>query len=156
ELESYSSWYMEYRSNAKWRFDFHYSLQRSNFNDLIEFSATTVDTQNLAGSAVIPYVDILGIPKPNLAGATICLSSSATLVCLSSLPLITSLSAPSVPAGSSGFTLTLNGSNFANGAVVNWTQNGQTTVLATQVVNSATITAQVPASLLTTPGSAQV
>ena len=59
-------------------------------------------------------------------------------------PVISSLSPNSAIAGSAAFTLTVNGSNFAGGATVQW--NG--TALTTTVVSSTQLTAAVPAALI--------
>ena len=68
-------------------------------------------------------------------------------------PDITLLTPSSIPALSPPFTLMIAGSGFADGAVAQWTQNGQTTHLATQLASASSLTALVPASLLTTPWS---
>jgi len=145
-------WYMEFDSNGTWHFYFSYLLIGSDLTAGVNFNSVTVDTMNVAGSTIANDPS----NNSNISGGIICLSSSPTLLCITTLPLITSLSATSVPAGSSGFALTLNGSNFTTGVGVNWTENGQTTSLSTQLVNSTTITAQVPANLLMVPGTAQI
>jgi hypothetical protein len=147
-----SNWYMQLDSKG-WHFDF-YRLDTAgpNVADYNHFDAVTVDTQSVSGS--VTQADIA--QDMYLSGATVCISSSSTAACLTSLPLIATLGTTSVPAGSSGFTLTINESNFVSGAVANWTENGQTTPLSTQLVNSTTVTAQVPANPLTTTGTAQV
>jgi hypothetical protein len=63
-------------------------------------------------------------------------------------PLVPDAVAP----GSTGFTLTVNGTGFVSGAVVDW--NGVT--LATTFVSSSQLTATVPASDVVTAGTAQV
>jgi hypothetical protein len=63
-------------------------------------------------------------------------------------PLVPTSTAPGGPA----FVLTVNGTSFASGAVVNW--NG--TALATTFVNSAQLTATVPASDIATAAVASV
>ena len=67
-------------------------------------------------------------------------------------PSITSLSPASKDAGGAAFTLTVNGSGFVNGAVVNW--NGST--LVTVFVSAMQLTASVSAALIANPGSATV
>ena len=67
-------------------------------------------------------------------------------------PAITSLSPSSATAGAAGFTLTVNGSNFAANAVVQW--NGS--ALTTSYQSASVLTATVPASLVQTAGSASV
>src|SRR5579871_1845661 len=58
---------------------------------------------------------------------------------------ITSLSTSSVPEGSPGFTLGINGSGFAPGAFVFWNN----TILPTTFVNGNQLNVDIPASLLT-------
>jgi IPT/TIG domain len=57
-----------------------------------------------------------------------------------------------VAPGESGFTLTVNGTGFVSGAVVNW--NGAP--LSTQFVSGSQLTAVVPAANVAKPGAASV
>src|ERR1051325_3755582 len=68
------------------------------------------------------------------------------------LPSVTSISPSSATAGEASFTLTVTGSNFVSGSVVNWAG----TALTTTFVSSTSLTAPVPASDLSTAGTAQV
>src|SRR5262245_28739904 len=68
------------------------------------------------------------------------------------VPTITQLSPDNAKAGGSGFTLTVNGSNFNNSAVVNWNGTGQTTMFVT----GKQLTAAIPASAIATAGTANV
>ncbi|HZT40922.1 MAG TPA: hypothetical protein VFA07_01970 [Chthonomonadaceae bacterium] len=70
----------------------------------------------------------------------------------SSAPVISSLSPSSATAGGAAFTLTVNGSNFVNGATVDW--NGS--ALTTSFVSASQLTASVPSSDIATAGSASV
>jgi trimeric autotransporter adhesin len=65
------------------------------------------------------------------------------------LPTLISLSPPSAYQNSAAFTLTVNGTGFVSGAVVNW----EYTPLTTTYVSATQLTAQVPASYLTGTGS---
>lgn len=67
-------------------------------------------------------------------------------------PVLTSLSPTTVAAGSGGFTLTVNGSNFASGYVVSWNGAWKTTTF----VSSTQMTASISASDIATPGCASV
>ena len=67
-------------------------------------------------------------------------------------PTISSLSPSSATAGGDAFTLTVNGTNFVSGAVVNWAS----TALATTYVSATQLTAAVPASLIANTGSASI
>ena len=64
-------------------------------------------------------------------------------------PVISSLNPPIIPAGSLGFTLTVNGANFVPGSIVSWrsTLTGNTN-LATTYVSATQLTALVPANLI--------
>ncbi|MCX6694647.1 MAG: IPT/TIG domain-containing protein [Methanomicrobiales archaeon] len=67
-------------------------------------------------------------------------------------PGITSISPTSASAGGQGFTLTVNGRNFASGSTVFW----DGTELVTTFGSSSRLTAQVTASLISDPGTATV
>lgn len=93
----------------------------------------------------------------NPFSATVCLAPpGATASCPATTPAnsptITSLAPSSATAGSSTFTLTVNGSNFASGATVQW--NG--TNLPTTFVSSTQLTTSVSASLIASAGTASV
>src|SRR6266513_515853 len=77
---------------------------------------------------------------------------AATGSALAATPTITSISPSSCLAGSPQFALTVNGTNFVNGATVNW--NG--TPLTTAFVSSTKLIAVVPAANVATAGTAQV
>ena len=68
------------------------------------------------------------------------------------LPSVTSISPSSATVGEASFTLTVTGSNFVSGSVVNWAG----TALTTTFVSSTSLTASIPASNLSTAGTAQV
>lgn len=63
-------------------------------------------------------------------------------------PTITSLSPNTVPVGSTGFTLTVNGANFVSGSVVLVNNSSRTTTF----VNANQLTAQLAAADRSTPG----
>ena len=67
-------------------------------------------------------------------------------------PVTTSISPTSANAGSPGITLTVNGSNFVNGSTVTWNGSNRTTTF----INGNQLTADIPASDLTSAGSATV
>jgi hypothetical protein len=67
-------------------------------------------------------------------------------------PSIGSLSPISRTAGSSGFTLTVNGSNFVNGSTVRWNNSSRTTTFVT----STQLTASIPSSDIVTAGTSTV
>ncbi len=89
-------------------------------------------------------------------------SNALTFSITSPLTLtLTSLSPSSAPAGSPGFTITVNGSGFVYGAATSSTVVGTVVTwngspLATTFVSTTQLTAAVPANLLTTAGTAAV
>jgi hypothetical protein len=68
------------------------------------------------------------------------------------LPSVSSISPSSAIAGGAPFTLTVTGSNFVSGSVVNWAG----TALTTTFGSSTSLSASVPASNLSTAGTAQI
>ncbi|HZS44035.1 MAG TPA: hypothetical protein VFC63_02955 [Blastocatellia bacterium] len=71
---------------------------------------------------------------------------------MSSPPSTSSVSPSSATVGSAGFSLTVNGSNFVNGDIVQWNGSSRTTAF----VNSSQLTATIPASDLLLVGSFNV
>jgi len=67
-------------------------------------------------------------------------------------PSLTGLIPDSATAGSSAFTLTVNGSNFVSGATVRWAGSGRPTTF----VNSAQLTAEISQADIATAGTVTV
>ena len=70
----------------------------------------------------------------------------------SNMPAISQLNPGSANAGDAAFTLTVNGSNFASRAVVNWNGTAQTTTYMT----NGQLTIAVPAAAVTTAATIQI
>ncbi|MCL4487612.1 MAG: Ig-like domain repeat protein [Chloroflexi bacterium] len=68
------------------------------------------------------------------------------------VPTLTALSRTTSSQGSPGFTLTVTGSNFISGSVVQWKGNG----LTTSFVSATQLSATVPNTLLSSAGSASI
>ena len=68
-------------------------------------------------------------------------SNAITFTVNNPVPAMASLSPSSVTAGGSAFTLTVNGSNFVNGSVVNWNGSGRNTTYISSTQLQAAITA---------------
>jgi len=85
-------------------------------------------------------------------------SSSATFTITPPLmPSITTLSPNGAEAGSSDVTMTVTGTNFIHASVVQWTPaGGSETDLATAYQSSTSLTAVIPAALITDVGTATV
>jgi hypothetical protein len=62
----------------------------------------------------------------------------------------------SAATGSSGITLSITGTNFSTGSVVQWNTGGTPTALTTGYIGATQLTALVPASLLTSPTTALI
>jgi sugar lactone lactonase YvrE len=87
-------------------------------------------------------------PEPG-GGASNALAFSITAQ--NPAPVITGLT-PGTAAVGAGFTLTVTGTGFINGSVVRWNDSNRPTTF----VNDTTLTAQIPASDLTTTGQAEI
>ena len=112
------------------------------FVSSIQLTATvTAGLIAAVGSASITVQDPIGGP-----------SSAAQFPITAPTPTITTLSPNSATAGGNGFTLTVNGTNFLTGAVVNWNGAPQTTTF----VNGTQVTAAIPAALIASGGSASI
>ena len=70
------------------------------------------------------------------------------------MPAISQLSPGSTTSGSAAFTLTVNGSNFGSKSVVNW--NGVAQTASTTFVTNNQLMVAIPASMITSPGKAQI
>jgi hypothetical protein len=68
------------------------------------------------------------------------------------IPVTTSLSPSAADAGGAGFTLTVDGSNFVTGSVVQWNGADRTTTF----VSDTQLTADIPAADITVAGTASV
>lgn len=81
-------------------------------------------------------------------------SSNSTPPVAGTVPAITQLSPDSAAAGDAAFMLTVNGSNFATKAVVNW--NGVAQTVGTTYVSANQLTVAVPASAIGTAGTVPI
>src|SRR5439155_318525 len=73
----------------------------------------------------------------------------------STKPTVSSISPTSATAGGASFTLTVVGTNFVSGALVQWV--GSTTgSISTTLVSSSQLQAMIPSTLLTAAGTVQV
>lgn len=71
-------------------------------------------------------------------------------------PILIGVASSTLVAGAGSTTITVTGQDFVAASVVEWTQNGVTTDLATSYIDDRRMTALVPASLLQTAGAATV
>jgi Domain of unknown function (DUF4214) len=119
-------------------------------NRTTTFASSTQLTAQLA-AADIANVGVIPITvfSPTPGGGT---SSALNLNVNNPAPVITNLAPASVPAGNIAFTLTVNGSNFASGAVVKFNGSDRTTSFG----SSAQVTAQITAADVAAAGTFQV
>ncbi len=96
-----------------------------------------------AGTATVTVVN------PTPGGGT---SNTQTFTINNPVPTTTSLSPTSTTVGGSGFTLTINGTNFINGSTVNWNGSSRTTTY----VSSNQLTAAILSSDIASVGTASV
>jgi DNA/RNA endonuclease G (NUC1) len=90
-------------------------------------------------------------PTPG-GGTSSALTFTVNAVANNPVPVLSSISPASCTAGSSAFTLTVNGSSFISSSVVKW--NG--TALTTTYSSATKLTASVPAANVASAGSAAV
>jgi hypothetical protein len=116
--------------------------------------AQVLSSTSLLAAATMKYPDALGEwwimacnPPPG-GGCSERVSFYITEASFMSAPFLTSLSPGSVSPGSRSFTLTVNGSNFKSGAVVNF----RSTPLMTTFVSKTQLRVTVPASLIRIAG----
>ena len=91
-----------------------------------------------SGSAVISVTDLWAMSNP--------------LTYTALLPTITTLSPAFWLIGGPDFTLTVNGSNFSGGSLVQWNGN----VLTTKLVSATQLTAAVPSGTIASAGAANL
>ncbi|HEV2468081.1 MAG TPA: hypothetical protein VGS78_02725 [Candidatus Sulfotelmatobacter sp.] len=70
------------------------------------------------------------------------------------MPAISQLNPDNATAGGNGFTMTVNGSNFAAKAVVNWNGTAQTS--GTAYVSGNQLTVAIPSGMIATSGTVQI
>jgi hypothetical protein len=109
------------------------------------------------GQKSLPNLGRYGIVSAMKYGSLICLSailaSFSALAQSNPVPLVNQPLVPmTLPPGGSSFTLTVNGTGFVSGSVVDW--NGAP--LATTFVSGSQLTASVPASEIASAGTASV
>ncbi|SHI91508.1 hypothetical protein SAMN02745146_1901 [Hymenobacter daecheongensis DSM 21074] len=125
-------------------------------------SATAVTFNGLAAvftvvnattiTATVPTGATSGTIAVTTPGGTVTSASSFTVIQPNPAPAITSLSPNTAVAGSAAFTLTVNGTGFITGSVVNF--NGA--ALVTTFVSATQLTAAVPATAVATAGTYNV
>ncbi len=120
--------------------------------------ATTFQTATALQAAVPAAL----LASPGSAAVTVVnpatpASAPLTFTITSPAPTLTSITPATAVAGSAALTIQLNGTNFTQAAVVQWTpQGGAETNLATTFQSATALQAVVPAALLTAPETVSV
>ena len=111
--------------------------------------ATSLTAAITAADIATPGTANVSVTTPAPGGGT---SNAITFTIDNPVPAATSLSPTSVVAGSGALTLTVNGSSFVNGAVVEWGGSNRTTTF----VSGVKVTAAITAADVATAGTVQV
>ena len=109
---------------------------------------TTVPLNSITLTQSGTHTVLVGDCTDTLTG-TYHISSQCFGACPLPAPVVTSVSPASVAAGGSGFTLTVNGSDFVSGSVVSWNGNSRVTTY----VSATQLTAVILASDIASIGS---
>ena len=135
-------------SSTTHAFDMNQRINRLSFSRVTGgLNVETPSNPNLAPPGHYMLFILNGNGVPSVAKIIQLTSTSS-----STSPTLTSLSPSSALVGGAAFTLTVNGSNFVSGSVVQW--NGSPR--ATTFVSATQLTAAIPASDIAAGGSAQV
>ena len=110
-------------------------------------------------SATLPasYLTSPGTAQVSVGNSTGA-SNVVTFLITPPAPTISSVSPNSITAGSSAITISITGTNFVAGALVTWTAQGSSTSnnLQTQVTSATQVNATIPASYLSSVGTASI
>ena len=120
-------------------------LLATNFVD--SGNLTAVVTGDLVAAATVA---LLSVANP---GGSV---SNGIVFPVGLAPTVTALNPASVTAGGAAFPLTVVGTNFEPGSVVQWTAGSTTTTLPTGFVDDKNLTASVSSSLISAPGFALI
>jgi hypothetical protein len=110
-------------------------------------SASYLTSDGLNGSSAVTYTNNVNVGTATASSTYAgdanhaASSNAATFSIGNALPALTSLLPTSTPAGSADFTLTVDGSNFIVGSVVNWNGSARTTSFVSSTELTATIVA---------------
>jgi uncharacterized protein (TIGR03437 family) len=117
-------------------------------------NSNALTTATFAGTEIANTANGEGGPMADLVVSDY--EEGSVTITVDPAPVINSLSPSSAPADSPALNVTITGTGLVSGAGAYWTMNDHTTSLSTQFVDATTVTAQIPANLLTSPGTAQV
>ncbi len=136
---------------------FTLTVNGTNFlsNATVQWNGTGITTTFVSATqltAAVPANLIASIGSASVTAVNAAGSPSAPATLAINAPTITSLSPVSISAGGPAFTLTVNGTGFLSGAMVQWNATGLTTTF----VSATQLTAAAPANLIASVGSAGI
>ena len=119
-------------------------------NDVVAVVTVTVASGTINSSDVLLFAGLMGaFPDGTLASVT---GTGGTLTLLNPVPTISGLAPSSATAGTAAFNLTVTGTGFVNGSVVNWNGAARTTTF----ISATQLSAAISAADITNAGTAQV
>ncbi|HEX3681770.1 MAG TPA: IPT/TIG domain-containing protein [Bryobacteraceae bacterium] len=121
----------------------------------VKWNGTAIGTVFVSSTQLNATVPAGNVATPGTAHVTVTsggVTSNSVNFTVVSGPAITSLNPSTISAGAPAFTLTVNGTGFASGAVIEW----NTTALSTTFKGATELTASIPANLIASAGTAQV
>jgi hypothetical protein len=122
----------------------------------VKAGSSTIAPASLSATQITVNVPASAVAQPATVPVSVVQASGATSnivnLTVNPVPAITSLVPASAQAGGAAFVLTVQGADFLSGYVVQW--NGQP--LSTTFGSANQLTAQVPANLIATAGTAGV
>ncbi len=128
-------------------------------NSVVLWNGSARSTTYVSGTSLTAAITAADIATPGTASVSVMTpapgggtSGTLSFTIKNPVPGVTSLSPSSAVAGSGAFILTVNGSNFVQGAVVQWNGSNRTTTF----VNAAQVTASVAAADIAAAGTATV
>jgi uncharacterized protein (TIGR03437 family) len=123
----------------------------------VQWNGSALSTAYVSAVQLSAAVPASMIANPGNASVTVVnpgnvASNAASFAITIPTPSISALNPPSTTAGSPAFSLTVMGSGFVLGSSVVWTG----LALSTSYINSAQLTALIPANLISTPGTGAI
>ena len=109
-------------------------------------------SMNPAGLSAGTYNGTVSVTAASAANSPQTVAVTLTVTGANPVPVVSTLSPGSAAAGGSGFTLTVNGSNFTSGALVQWNGANRTTTY----INVTQLQATIPSSDIAASGTGQV
>ncbi|MBX3276416.1 MAG: IPT/TIG domain-containing protein [Acidobacteria bacterium] len=141
--------------------DFQLTLTGTNFvsESIVRWNGSDRPTSFISSTQIMALIPASDLNAPGMINVRVFnpgpgggLSEPRSFAISNPVPALASLAPPAVVAGGAAFVLTVNGSAFANDAVVRWNGDGRPTVF----VSRTQLTVQIPASDIALSGSAEI